>query len=106
MGDTISWADRFEAARDATPALPSPMGLQPHAHSTLELATALRNIEIAATMLPAESPGWHVAAGVAAMLRETLNARLYAENMRGRLRTQPDRIEALIAAAQALVDRG
>ena len=82
------------------------MGLQPHAHSTLELSQALRNVEVAATLLPAGSPGYHVATGVALLLREHMNARVYAENMRAKLRTQPGRIEALIEAVNGLVARG
>lgn len=109
MGDAptnSSWKEKFDAARQSLPPSAPVLGLQPREHTTLELATALRNAEVAAALLPAESPGAHVAGAVVVILREMIGARMYAENIRRRESTRDERIEALMARMTEVLDRG
>lgn len=102
---TNPWPERFETARQALPVEPRALGMTPRLASTIELAGAERDALIAASLLPAGSPGAVVAGALALVLREMLNDRAYRENMRKAVATQPERIEALIERVTALVEK-
>lgn len=97
MAESPDWRARLDDARKRTVFEPTPSGAKPYALKLDAWAQALDSVEVAKTALPQDSPGHIVAYVTALVLREMINARLYAENLRTRLETRPDNVDRLIA---------
>lgn len=99
------WRDRLAEARARAVFEPTPSGATPYTVTVERLAEMLDATEVARAASTAESPASVLASAVAVLLRESINARLYDDNMRTRMHTQPDRVDGLCDLLDTLLSR-
>jgi len=106
MAESQSWQDRLKEARQRMVFEPTPSGAPPHVATVEKLAGTLDGVEVAAAAGSPSSAAAVLASGLAVVLREMINARMYERNMAARFETQPDRIDELLMRVTQLLDGG
>lgn len=103
MAESPDWKERLADARQRVVFEPTPSGATPHVTRLDRLAEVLDTVEVVAATAAPDSPSQVIGRAVALLLRESINARMYAENMRARMDTQPDRVDRLCDLVDALI---
>lgn len=99
------WKTRLAEARTRSVFEPVPTGATPYAHRLEFLVERLDALEVTRAASKPDSAAYAIATAVIILLRESINARMYEENMRARTQCEPDRVDRLCDAVEALLER-
>jgi hypothetical protein len=90
-----AWKQRLDEARAKMVFEPTPSGAKPYVTTTERLSEILDMVEVTGSIAQADTPTDTLARGMALILREMINARLYERNMAARLEVGPDRLDEI-----------
>ncbi len=103
MAESPDWKTRLQEARQRVVFEPTPSGTTPYVTPTERLAEALDAVEVCGATAASSSPTATVCAALGILLRESINARAYAQNVRTRFEIQPDRVDHLCERVEGLL---
>jgi hypothetical protein len=99
------WKARLAEARTKAIFEPMPTGTTPYAHRLEYLVERLDALEVTRAASRPDSPTYAVTTAVIILLRESINARMYAENLRARMDCEPDNVERLCGLVEKMLER-